>query len=67
VFRDYLGGLRLLTRQGDPSVLIKALRYGHDYTARIDFSSLAGATEILRATNAFNEPGGSARLQMPET
>jgi len=66
VFRDdYLGGLRQLTRQGDPSVLIKALRYGHDYTARIDFSSLAGATEILHATNAFNEPGSSERLQMP--
>lgn len=66
VFRDdYLGGLRLLTRQGDPSVLIKALRYAHDYTARIDFSSLAGATEILYATNAFNEPGSSERLQLP--
>ncbi len=46
-------------------MLIKALRYGHDYTARIDFSSLAGATEILHATNAFNEPGSSERLQMP--
>lgn len=34
VFRDdYLGGLRQLTRQGDSSVLIKELRYGHDYTA----------------------------------
>ena len=26
--------------QGDPSALIKALRYGHGYTARIDFTSL---------------------------
>jgi hypothetical protein len=66
VFRDdYLGGLRQLTRRGDPSVLIKALRYGHDYTARIDFSTLDRATEVLRATNAFNEPGGSERLQIP--
>jgi hypothetical protein len=66
VFRDdYLGGLRQLTRQGDSSVLIKALRYGHDYTARIDFSTLAGATDALRATNAFNEPGSSERLQLP--
>jgi hypothetical protein len=66
VFRDdYLGGLRLLTRRGDPSVLIKALRYGHDYTARIDFSTLDRATEVLRATNAFNEPGGSERLRLP--
>jgi Fic/DOC family len=66
VFRDdYLGGFRRLTRQGDASVLIKALRYGHDYTARIDFTSLDRAAEILYATNAFNEPGSSERLQMP--
>jgi hypothetical protein len=66
VFRDdYLDGLRQLTRRGDPSVLIKALRYGHDYTARIDFSTLDRATEVLRATNAFNEPGGSERLRLP--
>ena len=67
VFRDdYLGGLRQLTRRGDSSVLIKALRYGHDYTARIDFSSLARATEMLHATNAFNEPGSSERLRLPD-
>jgi hypothetical protein len=66
VYRDdYLGGLRQLTRQGDPSVLIKALRYGHDYTARIDFSTLGRATEVLRATNAFNEPDSNERLQLP--
>jgi hypothetical protein len=66
VFRDdYLGGLRQMTRRSDPSVLIKSLRYGHDYTARIDFSTLADATEVLRATNAFNEPGSSDRLQLP--
>jgi hypothetical protein len=66
VFRDdYLGGLRQLTRQGDSSVLIKAMRYGHDYTARIDFSTLVRATEVLRTTNAFNEPGSSERLRLP--
>ena len=66
VFRDdYLGGLRQLTRQSDATVLIKALRYAHDYTARIDFSALDGATEVFRATNAFNEPGSSDRLQLP--
>jgi fido (protein-threonine AMPylation protein) len=62
---DYLGALRRLTRQEDPSVLIKALRYGHDYTAQIDFSNLDGATDTLRATNAFNEPGGDERLRLP--
>jgi hypothetical protein len=66
VFRDdYLGGLRRLTRQDDPSVLIKALRYGHDYTAAIDFATLERATVSLRATNAFNEPDGAERLRLP--
>jgi hypothetical protein len=66
VFRDdYLGGLRQLTRRGDSSVLIKAMRYGHDYTASIDFSTVAGGTDSLRATNAFNEPGSSERLRLP--
>ncbi len=67
VFRDdYLGGLRRLTRQEDPSVLIKALRYAHDYTSRIDFTDLRGATEALRATNAFNEPASEDRLRLPQ-
>jgi hypothetical protein len=66
VFRDdYLGGLRRMTRQHEPDVLIKALRYGHDYTARIDFTDLARATSILQATNAFNEPGSERRLLLP--
>jgi hypothetical protein len=66
VFRDdYLGGLRLLMRQANPGVLIKALRYGQDYTARIDFSTLARTTDTLLATNAFNEPGSDDRLQLP--
>jgi hypothetical protein len=66
VFRDdYLGGLRLMTRQDDPGVLIKALRYAHDYTAQIDFSVLAPATETLQATNAFHEPESDHRLMLP--
>jgi len=66
VFRDdYLGGLRLMTRQDDPGVLIKVLRYAHDYTAQIDFSDLAPATETLQATNAFHEPESDHRLTLP--
>jgi hypothetical protein len=66
VFRDdYLGGLRRMTRQDDPSLLIKSLRYGHDYTAQIDFSDLTRAADILRATNAFNEPDSEQRLTLP--
>jgi len=66
VFRDdYLGALRRLTRQGDPRVLIKTLRYGHDYTAQTDFSTLGRPTDSLRATHAFNEPESAERLQLP--
>jgi hypothetical protein len=54
VFRDdYLGALRRLTRSDDPSILIKALRFTHDYTANIDFSSVRVATEQLSDTNAL--------------
>ena len=68
VFRDdYLGGLRRMTRQDDPSVLIKALRFGHDYTAQVDFADLTRATDVLRATNAFNEPDSDQRLILPST
>jgi hypothetical protein len=42
------------------------MRYGHDYTARTDFSNRARATEMLHATNAFNEPGSSERLRLPD-
>ncbi len=66
VFRDdYLGGLRLLTRQADPSILIKSLRYLHDYTSRVDFGTTDKATRALTVTNAFNEPDSSDRLQLP--
>lgn len=50
---DYLGALRRLSRQDDGSVLIKALRYGQDYTSQIDY------------TNAFNEPNSEDRLALP--
>jgi hypothetical protein len=66
VFRDdYLGGLRRMTRQHDPTVLIKALRYGHDFTSQIDFSDLKRSTDTLRATNAFHEPDSYERLVLP--
>jgi hypothetical protein len=68
VFRDdYLGGLRRMTRQDDPGVLIKALRFGHDYTAQVNFADLTRATDVLRMTNAFNEPDSDQRLTLPST
>ena len=65
VFRgDYLDGLRLLTRQDDPSVLIKASRYAHDFTASIDFRDFDEAESQLRVANAFEEPESVRRLKV---
>jgi fido (protein-threonine AMPylation protein) len=63
VFRDdYLGALRQLTRYDDPSVLIKALRFAHDYTSSIDFTDKTTATMQLERTNAFNAADSPKRL-----
>ena len=65
VFRDdYLGGLRRFTREDDPSVLIKVLRYAHNYTAGIDFSDIPTATSQLEQTHAFDEPDSPRRLML---
>jgi len=66
VFRDdYLGGLRLLSRRDDPSVLIKALRFAHDYTSQLPFGSTEEAEDVLRQTHAFNDPQSEDRLMLP--
>lgn len=65
VFRqDYLDGLRLLSRQDDASVYIKAMRYAHDFTASVDFSDYVEAKRQLTQANAFDEPDGTRRLQI---
>jgi hypothetical protein len=65
VYRDdYLGALRRLSRQDDPSVLIKALRYAQEWTCRIDFTDLEGARAQMESTNAFDDREG-ARLLLP--
>ncbi len=66
VFRDdYIGALRRLDRANDPSVLIDALRFANDWTARIDFTDIASVRAQLEATNAFTEESGTQRLQLP--
>lgn len=66
VFRDdYLDGLRMLTRQDEPRVLIKAMRYVHDYTAQIPWHATATAQHVLQLTHAFNEPNSADRLILP--
>jgi hypothetical protein len=66
VFRDdYVGALRRLDRANDPSVLIDALRFANDWTARIDFTNTSTVRAQLEATNAFAEEGGTERLRLP--
>jgi hypothetical protein len=66
VFRDdYIGALRRLDRANDPSVLIDALRFANDWTARIDFANTSTVRAQLEATNAFAEEGGTERLLLP--
>jgi hypothetical protein len=66
VFRDdYIGALRRLDRANDPSVLIDALRFANDWTARIDFTNNSTVRAQLEATNAFAEEGSTERLLLP--
>lgn len=66
VFRqDYLDGLRMLSRQDDPSVFVKAMRYAHDFTASIDFAEYNEAKKQLTDANAFEEPDSARRLRIP--
>ncbi|MGH3347418.1 MAG: Fic family protein [Nocardioides sp.] len=65
VFRDdYLDGLRMLSRQNDPTVFIKAMRYTHDFTASVDYSEYAAMKAQLVEANAFEEPGSANRLKI---
>jgi fido (protein-threonine AMPylation protein) len=61
---DYLNALRRLSRDDDPSVYIKALRFLHDYTAQIDWTTHATAEADLRSTNAFEETDDAPRLRL---
>jgi hypothetical protein len=62
---DYLGALRRLTRDDDPSVFVKAMRYAHDWTFGIDFDDVPSATAQMESTNAFDEGESGRRLLLP--
>lgn len=65
VFRDdYVDGLRLLSRNDQPGVLIKAMRYAQDFTASIDYSDYATMKAQLQEANAFEEPNSPNRLRV---
>jgi fido (protein-threonine AMPylation protein) len=61
---DYMGALRRLTRQDDPSVLIRALDRAQEFTHRIDFADYERACATLETYGAFGE-GEEARIWMP--
>jgi len=52
---NYLAALRLLSRQDDPSSFIKTMRFLHDYTSQIDWTSGDVAEADLRSTNGFDD------------
>jgi fido (protein-threonine AMPylation protein) len=61
---DYLSALRRLSRDDDPSVYVKALRFLHDYTHQIDWATHDSAEADLRSTNAFEETDDAPRLKL---
>lgn len=64
---EHLGALRRLSRDDDPSVYVKALRFLHDYTSQIDWSTDDTAAGELTQTNAFAEEEDSPRVFLPRT
>jgi Fic/DOC family protein len=62
--RDYLTSLRRLSRDDDPSVFVKSMRFLHDYTQQIDWSTDESAVADLRSTNAFEEEGDAPRVAL---
>jgi len=71
VYRDdYIQSLRGLSRNANPTPLLRVLDIAQDYTSRIDWSTLDGAEQTLRDTHAFLEPSEAdelgVRLVLPE-
>lgn len=65
VFRDdYVGGLRVLSRQGHAEPLISALTFAQQVTSRIPYEDLDEAIRTLEACRAFDDDE-DARLRMP--
>lgn len=64
---DYLTSLRRLSRHDDPSVLVKSMRFLHDYTHQIDWGMDESALADLRSTHAFEEEIDAPRLILPRS
>jgi hypothetical protein len=67
VYREgYLGGLRALTRHGDPAPMVRALDFCQRATSSIAEPPIDGAIDRWANTYAFLEPGARARFTMPD-
>ncbi len=68
---DYLGGLRALSRSGDPRPLIRVVDFAQQYSAAIDWSDQSLARRMLEESNALVPPDEAEqtgqRLRLPAT
>jgi hypothetical protein len=66
---DYLGGLRALSRSGDPRPLVRVLDFAQQYSAAIDWSEQVLARRMLEQSNALVPPDEAEqtgrRLRLP--
>jgi hypothetical protein len=53
---DYMGALRVLTRQGNPSPYIRMLLRAYEFSATIYGEDFNAIENYLRSCDAFNEP-----------
>jgi len=63
VYRDdYIQSLRALSRNANPTPLLRVLNVAQDYTSRIDWSTLDDAEQTLHDTHAFLESSEADEL-----
>ncbi len=61
VRNDYLNGLRRLSREGDPRLLVRVLANAWRWSAQVDFSSVEAARPTMERTNALIDPADAER------
>ena len=61
VRNDYLNGLRRLSREGDPRLLVRVLGNAWRWSAQVDFSSVEAARPTMERTNALIDPADAER------
>lgn len=64
---EYVSSLKLLTNHRDPHGFTRVMSYAQEFVARIDFTELNRARQILIDHNAFLDPTDEAKLTMPQT